>query len=371
MFVSILIIYSMASVSAANQDVLTTKSPGVKTAELHADGVVDLRRRASNQKSPLTDQDSDEMEKLMNGCGKLASTDIGVVHGMIRKYGADAVVNANYYSRTCLHYAAWMGNSKIIDLLVENGAEIDPKDSDGETPLRLAIQWQRYSSITLLLKFGASLANAKEAEYGQYHFDRSMEQRKVLDAIAKGQEVADDCKERNCSGNGKCQDAINDYNCLCDSGYAGKDCQFSGSIQRGSKLNLKMVNNASSVYGEKYAANKAIVEGGYYCSKKNAGLPVYWWMSFEESPVEIVSIKFEEKYAGAEFEFFACDDAKELCKRGRVLINGIQKEINGKEFDNGQNYHCYGLKITKLGAYQYASLMNFQYFVLAGPSFWF
>merc|ERR1719244_1587077 len=140
---------------------------------------------------------------------------------------------------------------------------------------------------------------------------------------------------------------------------------YRGSFQRGS--NSKMENSASSVYRnlDKYAANQAIVEGKYYCSEKNAGLPVYWWMSFEESPVEIVSIKFEEKdrYKGARFEFFACD-AKELCKEGRVLIKGTQKEISGKEFYNGQNYHSYGLKITKLGANQYVSLMNFQYFVL-------
>ena len=116
----------------------------------------------------------------------------------------------------------------------------------------------------------------------------------------------------------------------------------------------------------KYAADKAVEASGererYYCSEQNAGLPVFWWLSFGDRRMKIVSIQFEEKYKGAEFEFFACD-MKEFCKEGRVLINGTQKEINGKDFDNGQYYPCYGLKITKLGAYQYASLMKFQYFV--------
>ena len=37
-----------------------------------------------------------------------------------------------------------------------------------------------------------------------------------------------ECEERNCNGNGYCEDGINDYTCLCKSGYSGKDCQYSG-----------------------------------------------------------------------------------------------------------------------------------------------
>ena len=133
-------------------------------------------------------------------------------------------------------------------------------------------------------------------------------------------------------------------------------------------MNLKLEEAATSEYGNGFKADKALLGGGrYYCSKKNAGLPVYWWISFTETPVEIVSIQFEEMYPGAEFEFFACD-TKEFCKEGRVLINGAQKDITGKDFDNGQYYSCYGLKITKLGAHQYATLMNFRYFVLGKPN---
>ena len=129
-------------------------------------------------------------------------------------------------------------------------------------------------------------------------------------------------------------------------------------------MNLKLEEAATSEYGNGFKADKALLGGGgYYCSNRNAGLPVYWWISFTETPIEIVSIQFEEMYPGAEFEFFA-SNTQTCGKEGKVLINGTQKEISGKDFDNGQYYHCYGFKITKLGANQYASLMNFQYFVL-------
>lgn len=160
------------------------------------------------------------------------------------------------------------------------------------------------------------------------------------------QDDVNDCEERNCSGNGECQDeGINDYSCFCNSGYSGKDCQF----------------YASSVYDESYAASKANVTGGYYCSEKNADLPVYWWMSLGEEKGKIISIQFEEKYKGAEFEFFV-SNTKECGTEGKVLISGTQEDISGKEFNNeSQIYHCYGLKITKLGRNGYASLMNLKY----------
>ena len=119
---------------------------------------------------------------------------------------------------------------------------------------------------------------------------------------------------------------------------------------------------ASSEYNNEYGAKKA-VKGGYWSSKRNAKpLPLYWWMSFKNEPVAIVSIAFGEhwKYMGAEFEFIASD--KEECdENGKVLIKGTQAEIYGAVFTNEQSYYCYGSKITKLGRYGYASVKNFYY----------
>jgi len=112
-----------------------------------------------------------------------------------------------------------------------------------------------------------------------------------------------------------------------------------------------------------YNPSKA-VQGGYWCSKRNDPAP-FWWISFVEKPIEVVSIAFEENYSGAAFEFFA--SSGEECaepKNGNVLIKGTREEISNIKFKNGQRYHCYGLRITKLAQTKnwgaLASLKKFQ-----------
>ena len=141
----------------------------------------------------------------------------------------------------------------------------------------------------------------------------------------------------------------------------------SGQILRGSTLDLNPNFKASSRYSISYLAAKAAT-GGYWCSKKGAAQPAYWWIYFEQEQVEIVEIRFHEVYAGATFEFFA-SNAKECSNTytGRKLINGTRDEINGKIFVNGKRYHCYGLKITNLPTTtkwgKIATLQNFEFFV--------
>ena len=53
--------------------------------------------------------------------------------------GADINIQ-NYKGKTGLHYAAKAGFLKVINLLIENGANLDALDNDGETPLFEAIR---------------------------------------------------------------------------------------------------------------------------------------------------------------------------------------------------------------------------------------
>ena len=39
----------------------------------------------------------------------------------------------------------------------------------------------------------------------------------------------DDCVGQACSGNGQCRDLVNDYECKCNSGFEGRDCENSKS----------------------------------------------------------------------------------------------------------------------------------------------
>ena len=148
------------------------------------------------------------------------------------------------------------------------------------------------------------------------------------------------------------------------------------SIQSGFNLKLTKEYRASSTYTSTdfwntktaWKADNAVKKGTYWCSKQGAKLPVFWWISFKEQPVEIVSISFEAQYPGARFEFFASNTTKlTKAKSGRKLISGTQEEINHLDFENGQFYHHYGFKITTYGERDYVSLKNFDFFVQGKP----
>ena len=111
------------------------------------------------------------------------------VKDAIRKFGPNAVFTAktNSGGDTCLHYAASYGNDHIIEYLAARGCKkFDPKDNGRETPLRTAIRKRKYSTITTLIKLGADLEKAKESNYENYSFEKSLEDEETVDAIKKG-----------------------------------------------------------------------------------------------------------------------------------------------------------------------------------------
>jgi len=157
-------------------------------------GTVRLRKQVSTASTPaptfppMTDSD---IYDLMEKCGnEFRGSDIDGVKKKMRKFGPNQVVNAEYLSWTCLHLAAIYGHPDIITLLIENGADIDPKTMYGETPLRRAIVQRKYPSIVTLLRFGADLEKAKVADMYQYDFDSSMRRKETKAAIAEGQRLA-------------------------------------------------------------------------------------------------------------------------------------------------------------------------------------
>jgi len=125
---------------------------------------------------------------------------------------------------------------------------------------------------------------------------------------------------------------------------------------------FEITYKASSSWGFWRGAAKAVEEGSYWCSAAEPEMPLLWWISSQQ-PLEIVSVEFEEQYPGSEFEFFA-SESKECAKEGKKLISGNREKINGKDFSNGQSYHCYGLSVTKLVKTSYgelASIKNFHF----------
>ncbi|KAK9055944.1 hypothetical protein SSX86_027031 [Deinandra increscens subsp. villosa] len=70
----------------------------------------------------------------------------------------DSATDVNFKdidNRTALHVAACQGFCDVAELLLEGGAEVDPKDRWGSTPLADAIHYKNYDMIKLLEKRGA------------------------------------------------------------------------------------------------------------------------------------------------------------------------------------------------------------------------
>ena len=52
---------------------------------------------------------------------------------------------------TPLHIACQNGHTKIAELLLDRGAEVDHKNAEGSTPLNLAVNARRKETVRLLL----------------------------------------------------------------------------------------------------------------------------------------------------------------------------------------------------------------------------
>lgn len=70
---------------------------------------------------------------------------------------AGAEVNASCYGRRALHSAAARGRSKSVRLLLTKGAEVDPVDGEGRTPLWLAVHTLKTEVVAILVKAGAEV----------------------------------------------------------------------------------------------------------------------------------------------------------------------------------------------------------------------
>jgi len=68
--------------------------------------------------------------------------------------------------RTPLHWASLYGIDKKAEILIEHSADVNAKDNDGMTPLDGTIKWPpSHAIVTLLLKHGAMTgAELKEEE---------------------------------------------------------------------------------------------------------------------------------------------------------------------------------------------------------------
>jgi ankyrin repeat protein len=73
---------------------------------------------------------------------------------------AGADVNTKIGEETPLHFAALFGHTKVAELLITKGADVNAKDEGGYTPLHQAAHGGRKEVVELLIAKGANV-NAK------------------------------------------------------------------------------------------------------------------------------------------------------------------------------------------------------------------
>ena len=73
-------------------------------------------------------------------------------------------MNANIYGWTPLHSAARDGHKEIAELFITEGADVNAKDQDANTPLDRAILKRHSETANLLRKHGGKTGEELKAE---------------------------------------------------------------------------------------------------------------------------------------------------------------------------------------------------------------
>ena len=81
-------------------------------------------------------------------------------HGNVRPYVADVNSKDPDTGMTALHNAALKGHEKVVEVLLDNGAAIDPEDFFGNTPLGHAVKKNMEHVVRLLIQRGADAFKA-------------------------------------------------------------------------------------------------------------------------------------------------------------------------------------------------------------------
>lgn len=89
----------------------------------------------------------------------LSATNHPRILELLLENGADITVK-NPNEETALHWAAIIGQETSVRILLERGADIEARNRRGESPLHVAIRWRHEKPIKALLKHGAN-ANAR------------------------------------------------------------------------------------------------------------------------------------------------------------------------------------------------------------------
>lgn len=75
------------------------------------------------------------------------------------KFHTPVTAAAQAQPKAPLHLAAQRGQDKMVALLLDKGADVNARDTTGQTPLHCAVDGRKMATITLLLDRGADLSH--------------------------------------------------------------------------------------------------------------------------------------------------------------------------------------------------------------------
>lgn len=105
----------------------------------------------------VKDADADGRTALHHACFE-GKADVVV---FLLEQGAEINRKDTKYSLTPLHMAAWKGQAEVIRILLDRGADLNAREVDNETPLFYAAASDSVESVELLLARGADLKDDK------------------------------------------------------------------------------------------------------------------------------------------------------------------------------------------------------------------
>jgi len=133
--------------------------------------------------APLDDahrhQHGEIVQFLQQNGGKFGSSSLNInlisacVEGDVEEvsslleYGQIDINSSDYDRRTPLHIAASEGQSEIVQLMCEKGADVNAKDRWGSRPLDGAVLANSRVCIALLTKFGGKRGSSADSSFGQ------------------------------------------------------------------------------------------------------------------------------------------------------------------------------------------------------------
>ncbi|XP_064404445.1 transient receptor potential cation channel subfamily A member 1-like [Halichondria panicea] len=122
---------------------------------------------------------------------------------MVQHCGKELVHCRDQYGQTALHRCVHCINSpEIIRFLLENGAEIDPVDDEGRTPLLAAIKAGSSCGVKILLVAGASIFMKDKHGLNPLHYTVKHKRKFILRAlleIPRASELVTDCDKKGSS----------------------------------------------------------------------------------------------------------------------------------------------------------------------------